>query len=673
MELRDRRHQAMIDTIRTLSMDAVQRANSGHPGAPMGIAPVAWILWDRFMRHNPENPLWPNRDRFVLSAGHASMLLYSLLHLCGYDVTLDDIRDFRQLHGKCAGHPELGLTPGVEMTTGPLGQGLATSVGLAVAEKWLAAHFNRPGFEIVDYRVYAIAGDGCMMEGVSSEAASLAGHLGLDNLVWIYDSNGITIEGSTDLTFGEDVEARFRAYGWAVRHAGDANDLEGVNGALEETGLERGRPSLIIVDSHIAFGSPGKQDSADSHGAPLGEEEVRATKLVYGWDPDRTFHVPDEAREYGALAAERGRALEEAWRLGFSEYEKVHPELARRFRAMQNRELPEGWDAGLPVFPADAKGVATRSASGKVLNAVASGVPWLMGGSADLGPSNKTWIDGSGPFGSDNREGRNFHFGVREHVMGAIANGLALSGLRPYAGTFFVFSDYMRPAIRMSCLMGQPVIYVFTHDSIGVGEDGPTHQPIEHIASLRAIPNLDVIRPADANETAAAWRHAMGLTDRPAALILSRQALPTIDRTQYAPAEGALRGGYVLADPEGAPDVILIGTGSEVWICLEAASRLSEEGIKARVVSMPCWSLFDRQDVAYREEVLPAGLQARVAVEAGVTFGWERYTGGLDRGAVVGIDRFGASAPAVDLRKEYGMTVEHVLEKARKVVAAGRS
>ena len=672
MDLRDRRHQTMIDTIRTLSIDAVQRANSGHPGAPMGLAPVAWILWDRFLRYNPENPLWPNRDRFILSAGHASALLYSLLHLCGYDVTLDDIRDFRQLHGKCPGHPELGLTPGVEMTTGPLGQGLASSVGLAVAEKWLAAHFNRPGFEIVDYRVYAIAGDGCMMEGVSSEAASLAGHLGLDNLVWIYDSNNITIEGATDLTFGEDVEARFRAYGWAVRHAGDANDMEGVDGALAEAALERGRPSLIIVDSHIAFGSPGKQDSAGAHGSPLGEEEVRATKCAYGWDPDKTFHVPDEVREYGGRARDRGRALEETWRLNFSEYEKVHPDLARRFEAIKDRKLPDGWDASLPVFPADEKGVATRSASGKALNASASGVPWLMGGSADLGPSNKTWIDGSEPFSSDNHKGRNFHFGVREHAMGAVANGLALSGLRPYVGTFLVFADYMRPAIRLSCLMGQPVIYVFTHDSIGVGEDGPTHQPVEHVASLRVMPNLDVFRPADANETAMAWKHAMSLVDRPASLILSRQALPTIDRTRYAPAEGALRGGYVLADADGTPDVILVGTGSEVRLCLDAAFRLSEEGIRARVVSMPCWSLFERQDAPYREEVLPPGVRARVAVEAATTFGWERYTGGDDHGAVVGIDRFGASAPAGDLMKEYGITVENVLDKARRAVTAGR-
>ena len=661
--------QLIIDTIRTLSMDAIEKANSGHPGAPMGLAPVGFVLWDRFLRHNPKNPSWPNRDRFVLSAGHASMLLYSLLHISGYDVSLDDIKSFRQLHGKCAGHPEFGLTPGVETTTGPLGQGAANSVGFAIAEQWQADYFNRPGFDIVDYTVYAVLGDGCMMEGITAEAASLAGHMGLGNLVWIYDSNRITIEGSTDLTFSEDVAARFSSYDWSVQHVEDANDLEGLTGALQAAKRETGSPSLIIAESHIAYGSPGKQDSADSHGAPLGAEEVRKTKAAYGWDPDRTFYVPDEVAPYRGRAVEKGEGLEGEWSELFAEYEKAHPGPAGEFVMMQEGRLPEGWDSGLPTFPADAKGVASRAAGGKILNAIAERVPWLMGGSADLGPSNKTYISGAGSFEKGNPGGRNFHFGVREHAMSAIVNGLALSQVRPYAATFLVFSDYMRPAVRLACMMGLPVIYVFTHDSISVGEDGPTHQPVEHVAALRIFPNIDVLRPADANETTLLWKHAMELTDRPAALILTRQAVPTIDRSKYAPAEGALWGGYVLADCEGTPEVILIGTGSEVQLCVGAHERLAGEGIASRVVSMPCWSLFDRQAPEYREEVLPGQVRARVAVEAGATFGWRRYTGMHDDGDVVGMHGFGASAPASDLIEEFGFTVEGVVEKAKEVLS----
>jgi len=662
-------NQLIIDTIRTLSMDAIEKADSGHPGAPMGLAPVGFVLWDRFLRHNPRNPQWPNRDRFVLSAGHASMLLYSLLHITGYDVSLDDIKNFRQLHGKCAGHPEFGLTPGVETTTGPLGQGAAMSVGFAIAEKWLANYFNRPGFDVVDYKVYAVLGDGCMMEGISAEAASLAGHLGLRNLIWIYDSNRITIEGSTDLTFTEDVAARFRACDWSVQHVEDANDLDGLTMALRAAKDETERPSLVIADSHIAYGSPGKQDSADSHGAPLGAEEVRKTKAVYGWDPDMTFFVPDEVAPYRSRAIEKGEGLEADWRALFAEYEKAHPDLAGQFTMMQAGRLPEGWASGLPTFPADPKGLASRAASGKILNAIAEHVPWLMGGSADLGPSNKTYISGAGSFEKGNPGGRNFHFGVREHAMSAIVNGLALSQVRPYAATFLVFSDYMRPAVRLACMMGLPVIYVFTHDSISVGEDGPTHQPVEHVAALRIFPNIDVLRPADANETTLLWKHAMELTDRPAALILTRQAVPTIDRSKYAPAEGALWGGYVLADCEGTPEVILIGTGSEVQLCVGAHERLAGEGIASRVVSMPCWSLFDRQAPEYREEVLPGQVRARVAVEAGATFGWRRYTGMHDDGDVVGMHGFGASAPASDLIEEFGFTVEGVVEKAKEVLS----
>jgi transketolase len=658
-----------ITTMRTLAMDAVQRANSGHPGTPMALAPVAFVLWDRFMHHNPQNPDWPNRDRFVLSAGHASMLLYSILHITGYDVTLDDIKNFRQLHSKCAGHPEFGLTPGVETTTGPLGQGVANSVGMAIAEKWLASYFNRPGHEIINYKIFAITGDGCMMEGVSGEAASLAGHLGLNNLVWIYDNNRITIEGDTALAFSEDVAARFMAYHWNVQRVGDANDLGLLERAVETALKEPERPSLIIVDSHIAYGSPTKQDTHAAHGEPLGEEEIRATKIVYGWDPDKKFFVPDEVINYREQSLAKGKRFEEEWNKKFSAYAAAHPDLAKQFRLIQNREMPEGWDCCIPTFQANAKGLAGREANNKILNAVAAQIPWLIGGAADLAPSTKTLIKDGGDFQRGNYSGRNFHFGIREHAMGAIANGMALSKLRPYAATFLIFSDYMRPAFRLSGLMEQPAIYIFTHDSIGVGEDGPTHQPIEHLASLRAIPRLEVIRPADANELAALWKHLMQLKDRPVALILTRQAIPTIDRTQYASAEGALKGAYIIADCKGTPEVILIGTGSEVQLCLGAHEQLLKEGVKSRVVSMPCWSLYERQDPSYWEEVLPSSVRARVAVEAGSTFGWRRYVGRHGEGNVLGMRTYGASAPIKDLLKEFGLTVEAVVKMAKETIA----
>ena len=662
-------YQLCINTIRTLSMDAVQRANSGHPGTPMALAPVAFVLWDSFMRHNPHNPHWPNRDRFVLSAGHASMLLYSTLHIMGYGVTLDDIMRFRQLHSPCAGHPEYGLAPGVETTTGPLGQGVATSVGFAIAERWLANYFNRPGHGVINYRTFAIAGDGCMMEGVSGEAASLAGHLGLNKLIWIYDNNRITIEGNTALAFSEDVAARFMAYHWNVQRVGDANDLEMLKLALRRAMNETERPSLIIVDSHIAYGAPTKQDTSGAHGAPLGDEEVRATKVNYGWDPDKEFYIPDEVHRYREQVIENGRQAEEEWKKTFALYAQAYPELAEQFQLIQERKMPEGWDCCLPEFPADPKGLAGREASNKVLNAIAEHIPWFMGGAADLGPSTKTYIQGASSFDKENFSGRNFHFGVREHAMGAIVNGMALSNLRPFAATFLVFSDYMRPAVRLSALMEQPVIYIFTHDSISMGEDGPTHQPVEHLASLRALPNFDVIRPADANEISVLWKYIMELPNRPVALILTRQSLPTVDRTRYASAEGALKGAYVLADSEGIPEVILIGTGSEVQLCLGAHEQLMDEGIRSRVVSMPCWSLYERQDPAYWEEVLPRAVRARVAVEAGSTYGWRRYTGRHDDGSILGLRDFGASAPIKDLLVEFGLTVDGVVEMAKETIA----
>jgi transketolase len=664
----DKLDQLCINTIRTLAMDGVQQANSGHPGTPMALAPVAYVLWDRFLRHNPSNPQWPNRDRFVLSAGHASMLLYSMLHLSGYDLPLEELKRFRQWGSKTPGHPEYGLTPGVETTTGPLGQGVANSVGMAIAERWLAAHFNRPGHEIVNHRVYAIAGDGCLMEGVSQEAASLAGHLRLSNLVWIYDNNHITIEGNTALAFSDDVAARFASYHWNVLRVGDANDTDLLNRALQTALKENERPSLIIVDSHIAWGAPNKQDTSAAHGEPLGDEEIRLTKQRYGWPPDAKFLVPEETKAYTDRSIERGRQAEAEWNASFAAYKAAHPQLADEWETMNRGELPANWDKNIPTFPADEKGVAGRDASQKVLNSIAPSVPWLIGGSADLAPSTKTRMTEGGDFEADSYQGRNFHFGIREHAMGATLNGMALSKVRAYGSGFLIFSDYMRAPIRLSSLMEIPVLYIFTHDSIGVGEDGPTHQPIEQLISLRAIPQLLVIRPGDANEVAEAWRVMMTSRDHPVALILSRQPLPTVDRTKYAAASGLRQGGYILADSDGTPEVILMGTGSELQLCVAAHEQLKTEGVKSRVVSLPCWELFERQTEEYRQSVLPPSVRARVAVETGTSLGWRRYTG-ID-GEIIARRDFGASAPLKELLKQFGFTVEKVVEAARKSLAA---
>jgi transketolase len=665
---KDKLEQLIINTIRTLSMDAVQKANSGHPGTPMSMAPVGFTIWDKFMNFNPQNPDWPNRDRFVLSAGHASMLLYSLLHITGYDLSLNDIKTFRQLHSKCAGHPEYGVAPGIECTTGPLGQGYATSVGMAVAEKWLATYFNRPGHEIINYSVFSIGGDGCMMEGISSEAASLAGHLGLDNLIWIYDNNHITIEGHTALAFSEDVAARFMGYNWHVQRVGDANDLELLQEALDRAEKEKEQPSLIIVDSHIGYGSPNKQDTSAAHGEPLGEDEIRKTKINYGWPPDKKFYVPDEVKDYRKSMLKRGKDDEDEWKEKFEKYAFEYPDLAKQFEMIENRIMPEGWEKCLPTFPADPKGPATRSSNGKILNTVGKDIPWLLGGAGDVGPSTKTYLDDASSFEKNVYSGRNFHFGIRENAMAAVTNGMVLSKLRAYASCYFVFSDYMRAPLRLSCLMRIPAIYIFTHDSIGLGEDGPTHQPIEHLASIRAIPNLDVIRPADANELSVLWKHVMEVKDHPVALILTRQNVPTFDREKYAPAQGASRGAYILADSKGKPDIIIIGTGSEVQLCLGAYEKLQKEGVNARVVSMPCWSIYERQGQEYWEEVMPTSVKARVSVEAGSTFGWRRYVGTHDEGGVIGVSTFGESAPIGDLWPEFGFTVEHIVDKAHEIL-----
>ena len=669
--------QLAINTIRTLSMDAVQAANSGHPGTPMALAPVAYTLWQRVLKFNPDDISWPNRDRFVLSAGHASMLLYSLLHLTGVKagngepaVTLDDIRHFRQVGSHCPGHPEYRHTAGVETTTGPLGQGCGNSVGMAIAARYLANRFNRPEFAVFDYDVYALCSDGDMMEGVSSEAASIAGHLALGNLCWIYDNNHISIEGHTSLAFTEDVGARFRAYGWNVEHLRDANDCDALFAALGRFRQNRKSPTLIIVDSHIAYGAPHKQDTAAAHGEPLGEPEVKLAKQFYGWPEDAKFLVPDGVREhFDAQFRARGRKLSADWYAGLKAYRERYPDLAQELDRMESGELPKDWDSSLPDFPADAKGMATREASGKVLNAIATHVPWLLGGSGDLAPSTKTLIANGGDFEPGNA-GRNLHFGVREHGMGAISNGLALSRLRPYCATFLIFSDYMRPPIRLAAMMELPVVYVFTHDSIGLGEDGPTHQPIEQLAGLRAIPGLITIRPADANEVREAWRFAME-SKRPTALSLSRQALPVVDRKNCGPASGLQRGAYVLADvAKGALDVILLASGSEVQLCMDARDRLAKDGIRARVVSMPSWELFEEQDPAYRNQVLPTAIRARVSVEAASLFGWDRYVGA--DGARIGMTTFGASGPYKDVYRHFGITVEHIVEAAREQVARNK-
>ena len=667
MNLNQDLEKACIDTIRTLAMDAVQRANSGHPGTPMALAPVIYTIWTRHLRHDPVNPTLPNRDRFVLSVGHASMLLYGTLHLSGYDVSLEDIKNFRVLGSPCAGHPEYGHCPGAETTTGPLGQGFANSVGMAIAERRMSNHFNRPGHELLSHQVVALGGDGDMMEGVAMEAASLAGHLGLDNLVWVYDANQITIEGETDLAFTEDCAARMKAMGWEVSFCPDANDVDALAAALASTRQPEGKPNLIIVRSHIAWGSPNKQDTPDAHGAPLGDDEIAATKVAYGLDPEKRFFVPDAAKEaFSSHCLEQGNKASGAWSQMLTAYRAAHPDMADQMDAFLGGSLPDGWDADLPVFEADAKGMAGRAASGKALNAIAEKVPWLMGGSADLGPSNKTSISGAESFMRGRPDGRNLHFGVREHAMGSIVNGMTLSGMRGYSGTFFVFSDYMRPVHRLAGLMGIPSLYVYTHDSIGVGEDGPTHQPIEHLPSLRAVPNLDVIRPGDANEVVEAWRYMMRLTDRPAALVLSRQNHSVLDRTEFHSAEGVHRGGYVLTKNDGEPDVIIMASGTELGVAVAAAKELAAEGKNARVVSMPCWEEFSRQDEDYRESVLPSSCEARVSIEAASTFGWERWLG--SKGIAVGIDQYGASAPGSVLFEHFGLTADAVVKAAKKLM-----
>jgi len=673
-----------INTIRTLAIDAVQKANSGHPGAPMGLAPVTYCLWQQFLRYDPEDPKWLNRDRFVLSNGHASMLLYATLHLAGVRevnengevlkelaIPMEEIKRFRQLGSRTPGHPESHIATGVETTTGPLGQGVGNSLGMAIGSRWLAANFNRPGFEIFDYNIYAICSDGDLMEGIGGEAASLAGHLKLSNLCWMYDHNGITLDGPADWSFSEDVATRFVGYGWNVTRVADANDLEMLARAFETFHKTTDRPTLIMVDSHIGYGSPHKQDTNAAHGEPLGEEEVRLTKKFYGWPEDAKFLVPEGVREhFQDGVGKRGHSARTRWEKMFAEYSQKYPELADRLHRMQQRELPDGWDKNLPTFPADPKGVATRDSSGKVLNTLAENIPWLIGGSADLATSNKTNLkfEGAGDFQAGQYAGRNLHFGIREHVMGASVNGLTVSGIRAFGATFFNFSDYMRASIRLSALMEAPSIFIFTHDSIGLGEDGPTHQPIEQLASLRAMPNLMLFRPGDANEVVEAWKVIAQLQHQPAALVLTRQAIPTFDRTKYGAASGTARGAYILADPPGGkPDVILMGTGSEVSLCVEAYEKLKAEGIKARVVSMPCWEIFDSQDAAYKESVLPSSVTARVSVEMAATFGWERYVG--LKGRTIGMHRFGASAPLKDLLKFFGFTADAVVAEARKAIA----
>ena len=675
--------QLAINTIRTLSIDAVQKAKSGHPGTPMALAPLVYTIWNRVMNFDPEDPIWPNRDRFVLSNGHASMLLWSILHLTGVkavnaeyerlgqiSVTLDDIRRFRQLDSKAPGHPEYRWVSGVECTTGPLGQGVATSVGMAIGQKWLAARYNRPGFDVFDYGIFAVTGDGCMMEGIASEAASLAGHLGLDNLCWIYDNNRITIEGSTRIAFTEDIATRFLAYGWNVLRVGDANDVERIQNALEVFRKTTGRPTFLILDSHIGYGSPNKQDTPEAHGEPLGDDEVRLTKKAYGWPEDAQFLVPDGVREHFAAGiGARGAEARKKWEAMFAAYRAEFPDLAREVDQMQKRELPAGWDKDLPVFAADPKGLAGREASGRVLNVLARSIPWFLGGSADLGPSNKTTLTfaGAGDFQPETPGGKNLHYGIRENAMAATVNGLALSKIRAFGATFFIFSDYARPAIRLSALMEIPSIFIFTHDALGDGEDGPTHQPIEHLISLRAIPGLIVLRPGDANEVVEAYRAVLSLRHQPAVMVLSRQPLPTLDRRRYAAASGVSKGAYVLADaPGGRPEVILIATGSELSLAVDAHEKLVAEGIRSRVVSMPSWELYDHQPKEYQDAVLPPAVKARVAIEQASTLGWERYVG--SEGRVVGMKTFGASAPLKELQKHFGFEPEKLVAVAKETL-----
>lgn len=658
--------QLCTDTIRTLSIDAIQKANSGHPGAPLGLAPVAFTLFDSILKHNPKNPNWLNRDRFVLSAGHASMLQYSILYLRGYDIALEEIKNFRQLESRTAGHPEYHLLPGVETTTGPLGQGATNAVGMAIAGKYLAERYNKPDYSIIDYSVYSIAGDGCMMEGITSEAASLAGHLGLDNLIWIYDSNNITIEGNTDLAFTEDVEKRFLAYNWHVLKVKNGNDFDAIEEAMKKAKNYKGKPVLIIVETTIGFGSPSKAGTAGVHGSPLGVDEVKATKKYLGFPENEDFYIPEEIEKYTENACQVGLEKEKSWKKCFDEYQQKYPQLANELSLIINGDLPEDWDSEIPVFPADQKGDATRATSGKVMNAIAKKIPWLIGGSADLAPSTKTIINDSESFQKDHWNGRNLHFGVREHAMAGVINGIALCGLRVFGATFFTFYDYMRPSVRLAALMKLPVIFVYTHDSIGVGEDGPTHQPIEQLAALRSTPNIEVFRPADANEVAVAWKYAITCTDKPTALALTRQGIPTFDREKYAPAEEALKGGYILADCDGEPELIMIATGSEVQYCVATYEQLIKDGKKVRVVSLPCFSLFERQSNEYKESVLPSNVKKRIVVEAGVAFGWDKYLG--SEGKTITMDEFGSSGNANDVMKKYGFTPENVLAVAKAML-----
>jgi transketolase len=676
-----------INTIRTLAIDAVQKANSGHPGAPMALAPVTYSLWQQFLRFDPKDPTWPDRDRFVLSNGHASMLLYATLYLSGVRnvnstgeptdelaIPLDEIKRFRQIGSRTPGHPEYGVAAGIETTTGPLGQGVGNSVGMAITGKWLAARYNRPGFDLFSYNTYAMCGDGDMMEGVGCEAASLAGHLKLSNLCWIYDNNRVTLDGPADWSFTEDVGARFSAYGWNVTHVTDANDLNALERAYNNFLQTNDRPTLIVVNSHIGYGSPGKQDTNEAHGEPLGDKETRLAKKNYGWPEDATFLVPDGVLEHFQFGiGKRGHELRQNWKKLFDSYANKYPELAAELKQMQRRELPKGWDKDLPSFPADAKGMATRDSSGKVLNAIAQNVPWLVGGSADLAGSDRTRLkfEGAGDFQAGSYGGRNLHFGVREHAMGATLNGMAVSRIRPFGGTFFNFSDYMKPAVRLASLMEIPSIFIYTHDSISLGEDGPTHQPVEQLAGLRAMPGLVLLRPADANEVVEAWKVIMALTHQPVALVLTRQALSTLDRTKYASADGVAKGAYVLADAaDGKPDVILLATGSEVSLCVGAYEQLTAAGVKTRVVSMPSWDIFEKQSEAYKSQVLPPAVKARVSVEEASTLGWSKYVG--TNGKMIGMHSFGASAPAKDVQKKFGFTVDNVVEAAREVIAQSK-
>lgn len=672
--------KAAIDTIRTLSMDAVQAANSGHPGTPMALAPIAYSIYADQLNYDPADPNWFARDRFVLSCGHASMLLYSMLHLSGVkktddagnptdelSITLDDIKNFRQLHRPTAGHPEYGYAAGIETTTGPLGQGLGNSVGMAIAGKWLAATYDRPEFDLFGFNTYTICSDGDIMEGIGCEAASLAGHLKLSNLCWIYDDNEITIEGRTELAFSEDVAGRFEACGWQVVTVADANDLVSLDAAYQRFLECEDKPTLIIVKSIIGYGAPNKQDTSGAHGSPLGDEEIELAKEHYGWEHDK-FAVPEEVIEhFQSKIGARGAENRSQWNEKFAAYAKEYPEQAAEINLMQSGKLPEGWESSLPVFEADAKGMASRASSGKVLNAVCGAIPFLIGGSADLAGSNKSNNDDpeAGHFGAKDYSGRNFHFGIREHVMAAIGNGMSLCGIRPYVATFFVFTDYLRPSLRLSSIMHQPVMYIMTHDSIGLGEDGPTHQPVEHLAACRSIPNVLVMRPADANEVSQCYAAALRNSDRPSVFVLSRQNLPTVDRTTHGAAEGAAKGGYVLKDTEATPDAILMATGSEVQICLDAAAALASDGVNVRVVSMPCWKLFDEQDASYRESVLPSSVTKRVAVETGIKMGWEKYLG--NEGQFIGMDSFGASAPAEELYEHFGITANAVAEKVKSM------